>query len=211
MHVIPLGVKPPEPEVMPQRQARQHLQLPEEAKVFLSFGTNHIGKNFRVVFQAVQGMPKTFYLVFAGKPAVGDNSRNPRLLGEKYNWTENTIVVDHFIPEAEKPYYFYASDAILLSYVEELAASVSVLNEACKFQLPVIASDAGQLGEYVRGYNLGLTFMPENPDSLHQAITSFLNLSEEERLAIRANFHRFASDLPWQEVASKYIALYSRE
>ncbi len=209
IHVIPLGVKPPEPEVMSQKQARQHLHLPEEAKILLSFGTNHIGKNFNVIFQAVQDMPKTFYLVFAGKPAVGDNARNPTLLGKKYNWTENTVVVNQFIPEADKPYYFYASDAILLSYVKELVASVSVLNEACQFQLPVIASDAGQLGEYVRDYNLGLTFMPENPGSLHQAIISFLNLGEEERLAIRANFHRFASDLPWQEVASKYIVLYS--
>ncbi len=211
IHVIPLGVKPPEPEVISQKQARRHLHLPEGAKILLSFGTNHIGKNFSVIFEAVQGMPKDFYLVFAGKPAAGDNARNPGLLGEKYNWTENTIVVKQFIPEADKPYYFYASDAILLSYVKELVASASILNEACQFQLPVIASDAGQLGEYVRGYNLGLTFTPEEPDSLRQAITSFLNFAEEEKLTVKANFHRFAAELSWPDVAKRYTGLYSGE
>lgn len=210
IHVIPLGAKPPEQQAVSLKQARGYLHLPEEVKIFLCFGTNHVGKNFEVIFQAVQGLPKAFYLVFAGKSAQGDKVRDPLILAERYNWVENTKVVSQFVPETEKAYYFYASDAILLSYVKELVASVSVLNEACQFQLPVIASDAGQLGEYVRAYNLGMSFVPEEPDSLRSAITSFLDLTEEEKLAIKANFHRFAADLPWQEVAHRYISLYSR-
>ena len=86
-----------------------------------------------------------------------------------------------------------------------------MLNEACQFLLPAICSDAGQPGEWVKRYNLGAAFIPEEPESLRQAINSFLNLTEEERLAIKANFYKFASDLPWREVAKRYKALYLRQ
>ncbi len=208
IHVIPLGRIPPEPEVMSQKQARQYLGLPEEAKIFLFFGSNHLGKNLEVIFQAVQGMPKVVYLLFAGRVFEGSQSRNPTLLAQNRGWAENTIVVDKFVPGEEVAYYFYASDTIIMSHVKTYIASASVLNEACRFSLPVIASDAGQLGEYVRGYNLGLAFIPEDPDSLRQSIDSFLNLSDEERLAMKTNFHRFAADLSWTEVVNRYIALY---
>lgn len=212
IHTIPLGRKPPEDSLYPQSQIRQYLHLPQEAKILLGFGTSHFGKNIEVIFQGVKDMPETFYLLFAGIHGMrGDINRDPSILAKKYGWSENTIVVQQFIPEEEKPYYFYASDAILLSYVKDLAASASLLNEACQFQLPAIASDGGQLGGYVKNYNLGLTFIPENPESLCQAIASFLNLTEEEKLGIKANFFRFADDLPWREVAERYKALYLRQ
>lgn len=211
INVIPLGRKSPEPNRVSLKQARQYLGLPQEAKIFLCFGTNHLGKNYEVIFQAVKDMPKTFYLLFGGRHVESSNKRNAILLAQKYDWTANTVVIEQFIPEAEKPYYFYASDAIILSYISNFIESASILNDSCQFQLPVIASDAGQLGEYVRNYNLGITFTPEDSQSLHQAIISFLNFAGEETLAIKANFHRFAAELSWSDVASRYIALYSRK
>jgi len=208
MHVIPLGRKQVEQQVIPQREARQYLRLPEKAKIFLSFGQIHYGKNCHVIFQAIQDMPKDFYLLFAGKLEPGDDIRDPVKLARKYDWVKNTIIVDKFVPEEEKPYYFFASDAIILSYTPGFTRSASLINEACQFQLPVIASEVGQLGEYVRDYNLGIRFTPEDSQSLRQAIISFLSLKEEERQAIKANFSKFAADLPWEEVANRYKALY---
>jgi predicted Kef-type K+ transport protein len=48
-----------------------------------------------------------------------------------------------------------------------------MLWEACKYDLPVIASDANLLGKDVNQYNLGLTFEAENEDSLRWAIALF--------------------------------------
>ncbi len=209
MHVIPLGRKQVEQQVIPQREARQYLHLPEGARILLSFGQIHYGKNCHVVFQAVQDLPREFFLLFAGKLEPGDDIRNPLKLAREYGWARNTIIVNKFVPEEDKPYYFFASDAIILSYTPGFTRSASLINEACQFQLPVIASDVGQLGEYVRGYDLGITFTPEDSRSLRQAITSLLGLDEERRQAIQANFKRFAADLPWEEVANRYKALYS--
>jgi glycosyltransferase involved in cell wall biosynthesis len=209
IHVIPLGrVAPQESQIIPQKEARQYLHLPDDKRVLLVFGSNHLGKNLEVIFEAVKKMPWVT-LLFAGRIYEGGKTRNPTLLAQKYGWIENTIVIDQFVSKEEVPYYFYASDAIILSHVRQFIMSASVLNEACRFQLPVIASDAGQLGEYVKNYCLGITFKPEEADSLRQAITSCLNLSEEERQVTAANFKIFAADLPWQKVVKRYIALYS--
>ncbi len=209
IHVIPLGRKQPEPEAAAPEKARDYLRLPQEAKIFLHFGSYHAAKNIKVIFQAVQDMSKTFILFFVGWLGRWDNVRNPALLAQEHGWGKDTIVINKFISEEEKHHYFHAADAILLTYTQETILSVSVINDACQFALPVIASNVGQLGEYVTTHGLGTTFVPDNPDSLRQAIVAFLNLTESELATIKTNFHRFAAELPWQEVANRYMGLYS--
>ncbi len=209
INVIPLGRKKLEQKAVSTRQAREYLQLPQEAKIFLSFGTNHPGKNLEVIFQAAQDMPKNMYFIFVGKLVESGKARDPVTLAQEYGWAENTVVVNQFISDEEKPYYFYASDAIFLSYIRSATAYASVLNDACQFQLPVIASDVGQLGEDVTTYNLGITFIPEDPDSLRQATVSFLSLTEAEILALKANCRKFVSSFSTEDEANRYMALYS--
>ena len=198
--------------IIRQEEARRYLSLRQGVKMSLCFGTNHINKDYEVIFQAFQSVPRdSCYLLFARSLVTDDRTRDPSLLAQKYGCVENTIVVNQFVSESEKIYYFSASDAIILSNVQSFIASTSLINEACQFSLPVIASDMGQLGDYVTNYNLGLLFLPDNPGSLRQAITSFLHLGEDEKQAMKANFHRFASDLSWREVAERYKALYLRQ
>lgn len=208
IHVIPLGRTPPEANQVSQSQAREYLHLPQKAELFLSFGGYHFHKNMEIIFQAVKDMPKTFYLVFAGKLVTGDKVRDPVRVAKKYGWIDNTIVIGKFIPEAEKPYYFYASDAMMLSFDKGFLCASGTLNEASQFQLPAIASDVGQVGEYVKTYNLGITFAPEDAESLRRAINSFLSLTDGERLTVKANLRTFASSFDSAEMARRYIALY---
>lgn len=211
IHVVPLGSAPPEANPLSQSEAREYLHLPQEAKLFLSFGGYHFHKNMEVIFEAVKGMPKTFYLIFAGKLATGDKTRDPLIVAQKYGWIDNTIVVSKFIPEAEKPYYFYAADAIIVSFVKGFTQGSMTINDACQYQLPVIASDVGQIGEDVKTYSLGVAFIPEDAESLRQAINSFLSLTDEERLTLKANLRRFASAFDTTEMAKRYVTLYAGE
>lgn len=212
IQVIPLGRDPPEIQRPTQEDARKHLQLPEDKTVLLCFGTNHYGKDWEVIFKAVQDLPKSYCLLFAGK-LTEDTVRDPRLLARKYRLVEDTRVVDKFIAEREKPYYFCAADACVLSHVGGLLESVSVLNEAAQFSVPVIASDVGQLGMYVKQYNLGKVFTAGDPVSLKQVIRFFLDAAaaEPERRRVEDAFTKFASDLSWDAVAARYVCLYSRD
>jgi glycosyltransferase involved in cell wall biosynthesis len=119
-------------------------------------------------------------------------------------------VEDIFVPEEEKAFYFLASDVAILSYKKNFIQSASIINDAAKFSTPVIASDVGQLGEFVRTHNLGITFTPEDPHSLRQAIFSFLQLPDEERKAIKENFARFRAAYSWEENARQHLEIYQR-
>ena len=208
LYCIPLGRPRPETEALTQQQARQYLELAGDNTVFLCFGVNHFWKSYEVIFQAVQDLPKNFKLLFAGKTLYNDAKTDPKQLAKKYGWAGNTIIADKYIPEDKVPYYFHAADVLILTYRREFSGESSLLLHGSQYAMPVIASDLGLLGESVRKYNLGLTFAPEDPVSLRQAILSFLNLSEKERQVFKDNLARFTSTRSWNDTAKDYLTLY---
>lgn len=201
---IPWGVK--EPKTLTKSESQRYLNLTDAGTVFLTFGVTHGGKNFKTIFQAIQSLPKDFIILHAG--TITDKTNDPRLLAKSYGWSSNTIVVNQYIAEEKMMYYFSAADAIILSYKKVFLNASGVLSHACQFLLPVIASDVGQLGDFVKTYKLGLTFTPEDPSSLREAIISFLNLPEDEKLKIRDNLRRFTFAHSWKEIAKKHIDVY---
>ena len=206
---IPLGVERPGQEVS-RENARQHLRLPSDRNIFLTFGNNHPGKDFEVIFRAFAELPSDFVILQAGKLGTGPETGDPQRLARKYKCSQNTVVEDKFVSEEEKAFYFRASDVAILSYKKDFIQSASIINDAAKFSTPVIASDVGQLGEFVRTYNLGITFTPEDPQSLREAISSFLQFSDEERQAIKENFARLRADYSWEENARQHLEVYQR-
>jgi glycosyltransferase involved in cell wall biosynthesis len=172
------------------------------------FGSNHLGKNFEVIFQAAKGLSRPYKLLFAGKVKSASQENNPLRLTKKYGLQQNTIIVDRYLTDEEAKYYFYAVDAVILSHRKDFKGASGVLSNATQYSLPVIAADVGDTGEVVKRYKLGLTFEPENPKSLQEAILSFLNLNEEEKREIKRNLSYFAQTRSWQEVAQRHIEVY---
>ena len=108
------------------------------------------------------------------------------------------------------PYYFHASDAVILSYEKGFLGGGSIIFHAGQFALPVIACDIELSGDFVGDYNLGLTFAAEDPHSLREAISSFLSLKEEEKQVFKDNLLKFASAHSWEQWAKEHLELYKR-
>ena len=191
-----------------QKEARIYLNLPRERPLFLLFGANHLGKNIEVVFQALRDLPQTI-LVYAGK-VIPDIVRDPFKLTQKYCLKERTVIRDYYIPEEEKPYYFSAADAIILSYSKDFISSASLLNEASSFALPVIASDVGEVGKLVKNHKLGLLFQPEDKDSLKEAVVNFLRMKKADIEKLRNNCRYFCSRYSLAEWAQRMREIYER-
>lgn len=208
LYCILLGRPKPETRALTQQQARQYLGLAMNDRVFLCFGVSHPLKSYEVIFQAVQGLPRNFKLLFAGRILYNDAKTDPKQLAQKYGWEGNTIITDKYIPEEEMPYYFYAADALILTYSKEFSGESSLLLHGGQYTVPVIASDLGLMGEFVRRYNLGLTFAPEDPVSLRQAILSFLSLGEDEKQVFKGSLAEFTSTRSWNDTAKDYLTLY---
>lgn len=191
-------------ELVSKQEARQKLELPQDAFVLLSFGAPHSGKDMRTVFEATQKIDGIF-LVHAGTHAFSLGS-NPVALADTYNLNGRVKIFNYFIPEQLKPYLFGSADAIVLSYTKAFACTSSMLWEAAKYQKPVISSDANLLGADVLRYNLGVLFEAENALSLAKAITAFRGLSVEALDQIRYGGQRFLdmySDKAWVDNCNK--------
>jgi glycosyltransferase involved in cell wall biosynthesis len=195
-------------EILPRSAARTHLKLPDNGPILLSFGANHRQKNYAAIFRAASQLPKDFTILHAGKIDHNVPDNDPEKLARDYGWADHTLIVDGFIPQEDTKYYFSAANAIILSYSKEFLHASGVLSFAAGYNLPVIASDIGQLGEFVKTKGLGLTFTPEDPVSLQQVISEFLKLPEGDYNRMRDNLKAFAASCSWENVAQKHLQLY---
>lgn len=189
-----------------KEEARRHLDMPRDKPIFLSFGVPHPGKDLETVFRAVKDIPNVI-LVQAGKStfSVGPN---PTRLAENYAIVDKVMIRDNYIPEKEKPYYFFAADAVILSYTRQFLSTVSILWDACHFRTPVIASDNGQMGELVRAFQVGLLFKAQDTTSLKDAISRFISLKPDEIEVLKGNCQRFNREFSLDKWAQKCLEIY---
>jgi len=197
-----------ETEIIPREEARQRLDLPSDKPVLLTFGAFHSGKDLETVFRALKDVPEV-YLVHAGSQAFGLGV-NFEEVAMSYMAGNRMSIRNYYVPEAEKPYYFFAADAVILSYTRQFLSTSSLLWEACRFGTPVIASDNGQLKELVERYHPGLIFKAQDADSLREAVTNFTKLKPAEIKRLKNNCHRFASEFSMDRWSQKCLEIYGR-
>jgi glycosyltransferase involved in cell wall biosynthesis len=200
---VPLGAEKSEIKILKQ-EARKHIGLSQNNHLILSFGVVHSGKDLNVVLEAIKNIPDVIFIQ-AGKMLpwqVAD------LDGYKEALSDKVIVRDYYIPEFDKKYYFFAADAIVLSYVRNFTQSASLLWEACRFGIPVIASDCGDLGNLVRAFNIGLLFEPQNVNSLQKAIIDFIHLPANEKTEMVENCEKFVTSYSNGKWVQDILGLY---
>jgi len=168
LHCIPWACISAGNKMISKRVARAKLGIPRDGLVLLSFGAPHSGKDIETIFHGAS-LVKGVYLVHAGIQAFSLGS-SPSRLRVKYGMQKRCKVFDYYVPEEEKPYFFHAADALILSYYERFSSTSSMLWEAAQYRLPVISSNANTLGEDVAKHRLGLLYEAENPHALAATI-----------------------------------------
>jgi glycosyltransferase involved in cell wall biosynthesis len=195
-------------EAITVKEARQHLGLPLNKPVFLAFGAYHSGKDLVTIFQALKNLPD-IYFVQAGSQAFGLGI-DLEGVAKGYVDEERISIRNYYVPEAEKPYYFFAADAVILSYARQFLSTSSLLWEACRFGTPVIASDNGQLKKLMTEFRPGLLFSAQDPDSLKDAVLNFVKLSPGEVKILKNNCHTFANEFSMDKWAQRCLEIYGR-
>jgi glycosyltransferase involved in cell wall biosynthesis len=202
---LPVGVSTTT-EVISKQEARRYLGIPPEKPVLLAFGAYHSGKDLETIFRALKNLPEV-YFVHAGSQAFGLGV-NLEEVARDYIDANRMSIRNYYVPEREKPYYFFAADAVILSYTRQFLSTSSLLWEACRFGTPVIASDNGQLRELIMAFQPGLLFSAQDPDSLREAIIRFINLKPAEIRVMKNNCRRFAEQFSMDKWALKCLELY---
>lgn len=204
---LPVGVSAAQ-HIIPKEKARRLVGISTVKPVFLAFGAYHSGKDFETIFRALIDMHDV-YFVLAGSQAFGLGISLQEIARQDIE-ADRMSIRDYYVPEDEKPYYFYAADAVILSYTKEFLSTTSLLWEACRFGIPVIASDNGELKDLMKTFQPGLIFKAQDADSLKQAIIRFTQLRPDEIEELRKNCRRFTNSFSMERWAQRCIDLYNK-
>ena len=158
-----------------QREARERLQLPLDAKLFLHFGVANTRKGLQdaaAAWQRLRDVPSAV-LVRAGMTLDAEATVLAPLVNEG-----RAVLRDQRIPDEDVDLYFRAADWILVPYRRHEGSS-GLLSAAAASHRPLIAADYAVIGQRVRQQQLGLLFEHESVDGLLAAVREALHIPIE--------------------------------
>lgn len=192
----------------PARRAegRLRLGLNEGDIALLTLGKQDRRKGIDFLIEAFPDVPPTLpvRLVVVGRIDAPHKEAFARLIG---TLGTKVIHVDEFVPEADLPAYFAASDAFLLPYNKEFTATSGTLARAAASGVGVLSTSHGLVGYRVREHGLGETFGVGDSASFVQAVRRLAGRDASERMALQRRNLQFAEScaLPRFEAAWRAV------
>ena len=198
-------VDPPYSNSCPSKEdSKAYFGITPGRSVFLSFGTPHPGKDVKVVLEALHETPGAV-LLHGGKAAP----KVARIFADSAEIVRGDYIFNNtYVTERDKPYYFRAADATILSYTADFTSAASMIWESCRFETPMIASDNPQISEIVLKYNIGLVFKAQDKGSLKQTISRFMSLSPDDINTFKKGCKAFTNDFSHQAWAKQMLEIY---
>jgi glycosyltransferase involved in cell wall biosynthesis len=175
-----------------------------DRKHLLLFGLLGHYKGVHVLLDALKLLPDDYTLTIAGQPV--DEAYRQLIRGKVASFAPGRVeLIDRFIAEEEIPGLFSKSSLLVLPYVNFNAQS-GVLHDAISWNLPVVGTDVGALGDSIRSWSLGEVVEPSNEKSLADAI---VRMYQPERYAAAlAGIHEAQHELNWDRTAEATVAGY---
>jgi glycosyltransferase involved in cell wall biosynthesis len=165
---------------VPKSEARNHLKLPQDAFVILSFGKIRPYKDFgllRKIFRKWRHPDKL--LLVAGKYDYEESSlsrlhrKGMELVGP---YTRRERFYFKRVKTEDISYYFAAADLLLLSHKEGLTSGL--LPMAATYSMPVVYPDIGNFREQMEGW-IGESYQCGDIGSAHVALDTIVRRMDE--------------------------------
>jgi beta-1,4-mannosyltransferase len=154
------------PNTLTRQLARERLQIPPEAFVYLFLGQCKPYKNLELLVASYAALADDSRLWIVGRfssPAYsGQVEREAHRAGAAH-----LTLVDRFVPDEELQLYLNACDTVVLPYREVLTSGAAML--ALSFARPVVAPRMGVLPELVTG-DCGILYDPLSATGLTEAM-----------------------------------------
>lgn len=208
VELIPHGTKLI--DVPDKFEARKILQIPEKAKVILSWGFIWESKGILDLVKILVEVKKTYpeaILVHAG-------GVHPIIQGSSYlkyifktaiqsGLTPKDLIVSNWVPEDKVPLYFSASDLIVLNYMRGSASASGAAHRALASHRPICKTDDLCLEE-IPGY----TVPRFDINALKDGIVKVLS-DEVLQKTLVEQADKAAQETSWNNTAKKHLAVYS--
>ncbi|MCB0020222.1 MAG: glycosyltransferase family 4 protein [Anaerolineales bacterium] len=188
--------------------ARTCLGLPQARPIVLIFGTLKPNKRLDIAFAALEQLaamlatPPLFLVAGVAREYDVASARQwleARGLADCVRWE------DRYIQPDEVPAFYQAADVLLLPYAWIYQSATLVMAQS--YGCPVVATDVGSNGEYVRD---GLTgrLTPLTADAIANTLADLLNQPEKATQMATAAKRHLRENLGWVEIARQCLAIY---
>ena len=183
---------------MPQKEARQKLALPDDARVLLFFGLIRDYKGLDLLIKAFGMLDERYHLVIAGEP-YGDFSEYEKLIAASPQ-RGHIHLYARYIADAEVPGFFGAADAVVLPYRSATQSGITAI--AYHFGVPVIATDVGGLKEALYDGRTGILVPEVNASALAAGIVQFFDKGPS---TFQTNISALRDELSWKRFANGLV------
>lgn len=188
-------------------EARQELGVKRTKKVILFFGKIDEYKGLDILLEAFEKVDvQESRLLIAG--AFRNDDHRERILEqlECSPRKEDIELDERHIPNKEIETYFKAADVLCLPYRNIYQSGLLFLGSY--FGLPIVATDVGELREFVEGDRLGVIAKIGSAEGIREALTEFFQRqSDFPRDAISRNVRKYR----WDGVCEKLLDLYRND
>ncbi len=203
LHVIPHGhyidIFPNE---IPRETARQKLELPGDAFVYLFFGNARVYKGIEKLIDAYRECADADTRLAIMTRKAFDGSYADRLIALAEDDERIRVFTHSFFPNEDFQIYLNAADVVVLPFSQVLTSGSAIA--ALSFGKPVIVPALGCLPELVDD-SMGILYDPNDSGALSKAMLDVRR--RDLGRAGRAAFAR-AKSLDWQRIASRVAEVY---
>jgi glycosyltransferase involved in cell wall biosynthesis len=179
-------------------------------KRLLFFGEVRQNKGLDLLLRATQFLPG-YRVTIAGEVREPEYFRNNilPLVRRRREAGVEVDLRDSFVPDDEVPALFSAHSAVVLPYTSGFRAQSGVVFLALAHGLPIVASEAGGLGELLAEFPFGVTYRGQAPEALARAICQLHEQGAADRgAAVHEQVRRAKRRYSWDQAAAKTIAAY---
>jgi D-inositol-3-phosphate glycosyltransferase len=212
--IIPHGILNTAPVTpLSREEARERLSLEAGERALLFFGYIAPYKGLEYLIEALGQLKREgcrCRLIIGGE--VKDCApywRKMEELIEEQGVADDVIKEIRYISDGEVEVFFKAADALVLPYRFIFQSGLPFLSYS--FGLPIIASDAGSLGEVVVEGKTGLVCRKEDPADLAAKIADYFESDLYHRLAYcREMIRKYGNDTySWDRIGATINGVYS--
>lgn len=176
-------------------QARERLEISNDAKVLLFFGFVREYKGLKHLLRAIPELKNTFSdikLMVVG--SFGDDKEDYINIIKEKNIQSYIRLIDEYTPDHEVEKYFAACDLVVCPY--ESATQSGIVQIAYGFEKPVIVTNVGGLPDVVKNEKTGYIVKTGDADAIAGAVTDFYknNRAGEFERYIREEAYQFSWD-----------------
>jgi len=189
-----------------KQEARQQLELPEDAKVLISVGGLVDRKGFHRVIDVLPALvkqyPNLIYLIVGGPSPEGNISERLQQQVKDLDLVEHVRFLGS-LPSDQLKTPLSASDVFVLATANEGWANVFLEAMACG--LPVITTDVGGNAEVVNDEALGAIVTFGDRQALQEALSAAL-----EKTWDKTEILKYAKANAWQQRVDKLVGEFKR-